>query len=386
MTAQPAPANNGRVVAHRCDRFVGRTMNWLYDHLRVLPRYSPLIACDELQNRQEFPELTAWEVGRNSLARSVWRRVAGADVDPFVVWRLQRRKPRLLHSHFGYVAAGDYALQKALSVPWLIGFYGADVYALGRLQEWRAHYRRLFEACARALALGPVMAKHLAELGCPAEKIIVHPLGVDSADLPEISRPYVPGQPLRILFAGTYREKKGLKYSLEAIAAVRKAGIPVELELVGEGADKPGDRETEAAALDRIRGLGLEDIVRRHSFLAFRELLDLASRCHVFLGPSVTAADGDSEGTPFVLQQMMATAMPAVATVHSDIPYLFGNLAHLLVPERDSGAIAARLIEYASKPALLAEHGRLFRAQILGHFDVRQCAGRLAEIYDTLLD
>lgn len=41
---------------------------------------------------------------------------------------------------------------------------------------------------------------------------------------------------------------------------------------------------------------------------------------HVFLAPSVTASDGDAEGTPFVLHQMMATGMPAPSGSVSYLP------------------------------------------------------------------
>src|SRR5262249_28733910 len=154
-----------------------------------------------------------------------------------------------------------------------------------------------------------------------------------------------------------------LRYALEAVAAVRRKGISLELKIVGEAFNKPGDRETEIEASQMIQTLGLTDCVERHRFLTFTELLALSARCHLFLAPSVTAGDGDSEGTPFVLQQMMATAMPSIATVHSDIPYLYGDLRHLLVPERDSEAIGERLMRYAENPALLGEHGSLMRAQ-----------------------
>ena len=59
-------ASNGWPVAvHRCDRFVARTMNWLYDHLAAAPRYHHLIATDKLENRLEFPALrpSRWRRG-----------------------------------------------------------------------------------------------------------------------------------------------------------------------------------------------------------------------------------------------------------------------------------------------------------------------------------
>jgi colanic acid/amylovoran biosynthesis glycosyltransferase len=105
----------------------------------------------------------------------------------------------------------------------------------------------------------------------------------------------------------------------------------------------------------------------------------------VFVAPSVTAADGDSEGTPFVLQQVMATGMPVIATDHSDIPFLVGDLTRTLVPERDAGAIAERIQGFWEDPASLLAEGELLRRRMREHFEIRQCSARLANIYDEVL-
>jgi colanic acid/amylovoran biosynthesis glycosyltransferase len=135
----------------------------------------------------------------------------------------------------------------------------------------------------------------------------------------------------------------------------------------------------------QIRDLGIEDIVRRHGFLPFSSLVELAMRSHVFVAPSVTATDGDSEGTPFVLQQMMATGMPVIATEHSDIPFLLGDLSRTLVPERDAPAIADRIQRFWEEPSSLVSEGEQARRRMQEHFEIRQCATRLANVYDEVL-
>jgi len=368
---------------HRCREFVGRTTNWLYDHLRCLPRYKLLVLCEKLANRDEFPELSTWHRNPETIPRRLWHRLAPHRLFPLDARRLRRLAPRVLHSHFGYDAVGDVNLTASLGVPWIVSFYGADAYELGRQPEWRDKYGPMFQRATRVLALGPVMAAQLAWLGCPSGKIVIHPLGVDVQTLPSRARVRRPGEPLRVLFAGTFREKKGLIYAVHGVAMARRAGVPIELHLVGDEAGKPGDRETKQSVFADIRRLGLDDIVRSHSFLPFHALIELALRSHVFLAPSVTAADGDAEGTPFLLQQMMATAMPVITTNHSDIPYVFGNLQHLLVSERDSRAIAYLLQGYAETPDRLAVDGMAFRSRICRAFDVHECASRLADVYDT---
>lgn len=372
------------VSLHRTDQFVGRTMNWLYDHLRLVPRYRAVVLADSLENRDEFPLLEGWQFNRWSFQRRLWRRLVGGHFTPADRWRLKRLAPCLLHSHSGYVAVDDLPLQTFLDVPWVVSFYGADVYQLGRRPEWQDPYREVFDRATRVLALGPVMARHLEQLGCPPEKMVVHPLGVDVDTLPNRPRVMRQGDPLRILCAGTFREKKGLVYAIEAVALARHAGVPVKLYLVGDEAGKAGDRDTKQVLLDTIRALNLDEVTSHWPFVSFRQLMDLALKSDLFLAPSVTAADGDAEGTPFVLQQMMATGMPAIATSHTDIPYLFGVLGDALVPERDVRAIARRLQHYADNPEALTNDGMALRARIRERFAARECAQRLADLYDVV--
>jgi colanic acid/amylovoran biosynthesis glycosyltransferase len=374
-----------RAVLNTCDLFVGRTTNWLYDHLRCIPRHEPFVYCDDLRNRAEFPLLGARRRAGWRLSHRVWRRVMGERLYPADARWLRRLRPALLHSHFGYVAVHDFALRAALDVPWLVGFYGADVYELGRLPEWRDKYAPLFEQARRVLALGPEMARALERLGCPPDKLLVHPLGVDAGSIPSRPRVMRRGDSLKILFAGTFREKKGVEYVIRGAAAARRHGVPLHLTLVGDAAGKAGDRETKDAIFGEIRRLDMESVVTHHSFVEFDRLLELALDSHVFLAPSVTGENGDAEGTPFVLQQMMATGIAVIATRHSDIPYIFGEHAGQLVPERDADAIAARLVAYAEDPERLGRDGTALYERIRTALDVRHCAVRLSEIYDEVL-
>ena len=68
------------------------------------------------------------------------------------------------------------------------------------------------------------------------------------------------------------------------------------------------------------------------------ELLDNAD---ILLAPSVTAEDGDQEGTPTVLMEALAQGLPVLSTRHSGIPELVQDgESGFLVPERDVDAMA----------------------------------------------
>src|SRR5262245_23246111 len=247
-------SRTGQTVAlQRYNQFVARTTNWLYDQLRFIPRHHPIVLCDELLHREECPELQTRCVNW-SFTRRVWRRITENCLYPSECRQLKRLAPCVLHSHFCAAAMLDYVLHRSLDIPWVVSFYGADVYE-GSEAERQQRYARLFDEAVRVLALGPVMKEHLERLGCPDKKIIIHPLGVDVENLPAQPRILKRGEPLRVLFAGTFREKKGIHYLIEAASMAQRAGLRFELELVGDSAGKAGDQEAKEAIFQQISRL-----------------------------------------------------------------------------------------------------------------------------------
>jgi len=77
--------------------------------------------------------------------------------------------------------------------------------------------------------------------------------------------------------------------------------------------------------------------------------------------------------------------MPVIATEHSDIPFLLGDLSRTLVPERDAPAIADRIQRFWEEPSALVSEGEQARLRMQEHFEIRQCATRLANVYDEVL-
>jgi len=107
---------------------------------------------------------------------------------------------------------------------------------------------------------------------------------------------------------------------------------------------------------------------------------------HIFISPSVTASDGDTEGgAPVSIVQMAASGMPIVATRHCDIPNVLPKNAEL-ADERDVAGLVSRL------RGLIANAGRwepelaAARSHIELNFNAQTQGQRLAEIYSELVD
>ncbi|MFQ5843764.1 MAG: glycosyltransferase [Planctomycetota bacterium] len=355
-----------------------RTQTWMYEHLRRLPGgIESHVVCDRTQNLDQF------EVPRLHRPSPLGRladgglRFVGLRRSPGLLGSVARRiGARVLHSHFGHVGWRDRDAARRARLRHVVTFYGQDLGYLPRLEpRWRPRYAEMFRGVDRVLCEGPHMAQGIAELGCPRDKVKVHHLGVDLDALAFRPRRWDGRPPLRVLLAGSFTEKKGFPDAVEALA---KLGAGVEATLVGDADGKPRNQAEKRRILEAIGRTGLR--VRRLGYQSHRRLLEEAYAHHVFLSPSVTASDGDTEGgVPVTILEMAATGMPVVITRHADIAHALP--CALLGAERDPEGLARHLRFLADHPDRWGPLAEEARCRLEAHYDVSRQAERLAAIY-----
>ena len=317
---------------------------------------------------------------------SPWRRgwtVSGAWIG--VTGRLPRHSvldyPRIavLHAHFGPTGVWALPLRRRLGLPLVTTFYGYDISQHPRRLVWRLLYRRLFSQGDCFLALGPDMRRKLIALGCAPDKVRIHRLGVDVSLIPFHVRqaPAEEGY-LRILMVGRLVEKKGFRYGIQAFRQVAEGFPQAELRIVGDGPEQLQLRHL-------IGSMGLDSRVKLLGRVPREGVFEEMARAHLFLAPSVTAANGDQEGTPTVLLEAQATGLPVVGTLHADIPStVLDGRSGYLVSERDVDALAKHLLELGNDPDRWATLGLAGRKHIEDQFDIQKLGRDLDELYQDL--
>lgn len=370
----------GPSVLHFTGCYLPRTENWIYTQIHSARRYSPSVLTYRLDNPELFPvdRLQCIETNRPKAIRALERiRKALTGLDPFICKELSLHKPDLIHAHFGQ--AGCWICREATgkNIPLVTTFYGVDASKLALQPIWLKRYRELFAKGTLFLAEGPHLGKTLVELGCPEEKVRVHHLGVDVSAHPAQSASRKSGDPFRILVAASFREKKGVDDALRAFAEAFPKGKGAELNLIGDG---PLRGRLESL----VRELRLERSVRFYGFQALPDLLKAMSEAHVFLHPSRTADDGDTEGgAPVTIIHAQASGLPVVSTFHADIPEVVREgETGLLAPERDIRGLATALKRLEADPELAARLGRRGRERMGEEYENKRQAERLEMLYD----
>lgn len=349
------------------------TESWLYDLIRFLPAsIRSSIVCRKRDHPHEF----FWpEVHSGSLTAYLNRQVDHAEI---------------LHSHFGDFGWRNMKLAKQVGMKHVVSFYGHDVRFLPLQEpEWRIRYLEMFRQVDRVLCEGEHMAECIVrDLGCPENKMTVHRLGIDLEQIPFRQRAWSAGEKPRFLIAASFWEKKGIPDALRAISlACRELG-EAEITIIGDAA--PGSTRMapeKEKILKTIDECGLNHSTTLLGYQPHKILLNEAYRHHVFVSPSYTAPDGDTEGgAPVTLIEMAASGMPVISTAHCDIPGTLGRSnRRLLSAERDVKGLAEAIITLFDRPSwsvMLDEN----RRHIENCFSSVHQGRRLERIYRQLLE
>jgi len=189
------------------------------------------------------------------------------------------------------------------------------------------------------MAASSFTAKTLIEHGIPASGIHVVPYGVNTHDFKPKEK-YNKNGKLKVIFVGSFNQRKGLSYLLEAI---RRIGTKeIELILVGRG------------IMDKTLLTSYSDILQDIRInVSHQKLLSSLYEADVFVLPSI------AEGFAQVLLEAMSCGLPIITTENtagSDI--ITNGKEGFIVPIRDVAALVQKLSIFIASPDLIENMGR----------------------------
>lgn len=299
----------------------------------------------------------------------------------YLVIPFLRKQPYdIVHCHFGPNGLKGMLLRDigTLQGKLITTFHGYDVSSYPD-QYGADIYKQLFQKGDLYTVNTSFTATKATALGCPKDKIVKLPVGLDPFKYPFQPRSIYLGEQIKIITVARLVEKKGIEYSIKALAKVVEKYPNLEYQIVGDG------RLRESLEV-LIRELNLLDKVKLLGWMTQDEVRQLYSNAHIFILSSVTASDGDQEGQGLVLQEAQAMGLPVLSTLHNGIPDgVLNGESGFLVPERDVDALAEKLGYLIEHPEIWPEMGRAGRAYIEEHYDVNKLNDQLVEIYQRLM-
>ncbi len=379
-------------IVHSVSDWLPVTETWLYNQVRYLPPdIESHVVCESTQNLDQFPFENVHSA--QALPRLAYMLDAGVRKLGlrrhlgFLPKQIQKTGARLLHTHFGNSGWQDLGAVRQTDVKHVVTFYGLDVNYLPKKDPvWLERYAELFERVDRVLCEGPFMAGAVVELGCPEDKVRVQHLGVTVDSIPFEPREWDGSGPFRVLLAASFREKKGIPFALEALGRIRRE-VPLEVTIIGDADNKPRSLREKKKIMAILDETGLSECTRLLGYQTHARMFEEAYRHHVFMSPSVTASDGDTEGgAPVSIIEMCASGLPIISSRHCDIPGVIrdGETGYL-ADERDVDGLAGILRRLIEERGAWGEMLAASRAHIEKEFRAVSQGERLAAIYRELV-
>jgi colanic acid/amylovoran biosynthesis glycosyltransferase len=380
-------------VAHFASPYLPETQTFIYNYLTHFRSCKSFVFAFEFKNLDQFAvenlnKIPKWSLARvacvtaeavfkNKKMSSRW--VFNLNNTSSLRSRLRELGVSLVHSHFGHMGCYNVNLVKGMGMPMVTTFYGWDISFLARI-GWAERYLTLFETGSRFLVEGSHMKRCLAALGCPEDKIEIVHIGADVEKFRFRERIIEDGERVVFLFCGRFIEKKGLEYALRALALARKRHRNIEFRVIGDGSLR-------AHVMSLIEELELSDAVRMLGILPYVATQKEMENAHILVQPSVTAANGETEGgAPSVLIEAQAYGLPVLASFHADIPeVVLDKKSGLLSQERDFEQLADHMAFLVENRELWPKMGLAGRKHVERNYNIKNEADKIEKIYARLI-
>jgi len=379
-------------VAHIKRTYLPISETFIYSYLKNMTGVESHVLAEKQENTDLFPferrhvlmQQNHLTIGHSRLVHKLTRSpktgFALLPRSPFAEKTCKILKPDVIHAHGGYDGFNYVSLKRRLGIPFVTTFYGRDIGAGSKHPYWRKAYSILFRIGDLFLVEGPAMKGKLLAIGCSPLKVRIQRIGVD---LDRFSRDdyaeRADTDKVLILMCGRMVEKKGLEYGIRAFSKVHSRFPHTEMRIIGDG-----PRFGELQRL--VCSLALNSSVKMLGYMSHDQYAVQSKAAHIFVQPSVTASDGDSEGgAPTTLLEMQAMGVPIVSTYHDDIPQVVvAGKSAFLVEERDVDGLAEKIGFLVENPQIRGEMGSEGRKHVEEKHDICRLAKQLEAVYVEL--
>jgi glycosyltransferase involved in cell wall biosynthesis len=209
-------------------------------------------------------------------------------------------------------------------------------------------------------------------LGCPKEKLVYNVYGPKNGFLdikPKFTK-------LQFISIGRFVDKKAPYYTILAFKKVQEEFPEAKLIMAGNGS-------LLNMCKNLVRYYKLEDSVEFTGIITPKMFMVYLKESLAFVQHSITAENGDAEGTPVAILEASAAGIAVVSTIHAGIPDVIEDgRTGLLVQEHDVMGMARNMIRLIEEPNLAQELGSKGKENIKNNFTLQ----RHIDVLDSLIE
>lgn len=202
------------------------------------------------------------------------------------------------------------------------------------------------------------------------DRVAYIPSGVENRFF--IPREYRTGDGLKLLYAGSWLDQRGIFYIRDALRSVAPRLPGLRMTFAGCGVP--------TEEIKNFFGTGLADRILVRPVVPADRMQELYAEHDVFLFPSLM------EALPLVLMEAMATGMPVITTETCGMPDVVENEFNgLLIPPADAPAIEESILRLTVSVELRRKLGEAAR-DTMKRYTWERAARRLEELYRHIIE
>jgi len=305
--------------------------------------------------------------------RKIFKKPYSSISERILLDSLKANKIDVVLAEFGIHAQQILPVIKKTGLPLVVHFHGYDASVDSVIQQ-NKEYKEVFAYASKVIGVSKVMMEKLKLLGCPEDKLIYNVYGPQ----PEFHLVKPTFAKKQFVAIGRFTNKKAPYYTLLAFAEAVKQHPESRLILAGDG-------YLLNTCKNLARHLGIENQVSFPGVIspvAYRELL---TDSLAFVQHSITAENGDMEGTPLAILEASAAGLPVISTKHAGIPdVIVDGKTGLLSDEHDVQAMAANMVKLIQDIDYAMLLGAAGRQNIKQHFSLERHIASLQDILQSI--
>jgi len=294
---------------------------------------------------------------------------------------LKVKKFDIIHCHFG--PNGNRALF-ARKIGLLKGklittFHGSDT-NLNYMNVESDVYDELFNDCALITVNSGYTLNKIVSLGCPEEKIVKLPMGVNTK---RFKRKIIRTNPdvVNIITVSRLIELKGIEYAIKAVAKIinEHQYDNIAYHIIGDG-KLYNDLDT------LIKKLNVEKHIKLLGAKTQEEIIKLYDKADIFVLSGIIDNDGRCEAQGLVIQEAQSMELPVVVSNVGGIAEgMIDGETGYLVPEKNIEILSEKikyLIDHPETRIKMGQNGRKF---VVGNYNTNALNKKLIDIYEKVI-
>lgn len=301
----------------------------------------------------------------------------GLSLNEFVLLKsLQEQKPDVVLCEYGDTAHHSLNVIKRLGIPMLVYFHGYDL-SMYRTISDNGEYADVIGYASKLFVVSKTMEKKIRSFGAKSEQVVYNPYGPNE-DYFNVNRSSKPKQ--QFIAAGRFTNKKAPHLTILAFRKVLEKYPKAKLIMAGDG-------NLHQVCRDLIKYYSIGKSVELPGVFNKKQLKMWLRQSAAFVQHSVTAENGDQEGTPVAILEALASGTPVVSTKHTGINDIIVNgKTGYLVDEYDVDDMASKMILILDDPAKSKEIGTAGREFVRQNLTFKRHMEKINQIIHELYE